>query len=691
MEYKPESKKSEGTEQISHADDIFTPMEKSNNTPTTEAEHKYASKEVFAELIGVNPKTVDWYVERGDLVADENGNIDIAEATNKKFIQRIVEMEQFEPEHLFVNKSELARMLGVTPPAVIQYIEKGRVVFDENFGIDIKDPTNRHFIESFQKGKRKESAQNLVTIPELAERMGISIQTVYRKINEGKLIKNKDGKIDLNNEDNAQFVATYKKTADRPPKAKDEKTQPTQGDNNETGKDKQSGNTESYVEEKGNADEAPEVPTSTSMEELSVTPAVASDTDTPKPEETTPEKITVPKDLMSGIRNPKKGMDINKEIADSFISLGFNEDDVRMVMEEAPEKAQELLDIIDLCRIACVSVDGLSIDTSKIAELALTTFAIDGTIPDIFVSKNGNKIDIAALTESMQKIRDDVGSIASCKGSPIKNYIAVDDDGKITTIYDITGPNANREYAFKAFRRLPVADCLKLGITELHIKSRGFELILNPDIMPADFSMLKTLFEARFGVKVGVINEDSIVERHKKDKSRIHDEIDIEFNRHDEDKSFWISARDPLKYLWFSQDAKYQYFRRDLINLLCDESVWGDSYFRTYHARMRFIDRVILKGNRDNYKGFSLETREDIAKTVKAFDKAIAEYMKNGENYNGEQLMDMTKTLNGNHLSFITTINGVDYTIGVGEDITNDFDRDFYAVSVYTDNDNKKK
>ena len=113
--------------------------------------------------------------------------------------------------------------------------------------------------------------------------------------------------------------------------------------------------------------------------------------------------------------------------------------------------------------------------------------------------------------------------------------------------------------------------------------------------------------------------------------------IDNEFDRTKNGKSIWqYKTKDANGNFIYEDAAIRQYYVKnptDLIDILMDNTIWHGTGFDSYHARLRFLDRIILEEDVGNFDKLGTEIdgiytikTDDIRKKVQNFKKSIRRF-----------------------------------------------------------------
>ena len=213
---------------------IDTPVTETNENPNL------MKISALARYIGCNTSSLQYHIDKGNLLCDPNGFINIATAYNRIFIEkfrkRIAETPRKERsersmttdspiliEGKYITQSALARQLGIAQPTMTYHIQAGNLNYTKGKGIDVKEDTkNIKFIENFQKRKEENNTPkktrkdvykkvdfNQIAGTELADMMCLGQTTILYYIDKGQLVRNEYGKIDLNDPTNIEFIKKY--------------------------------------------------------------------------------------------------------------------------------------------------------------------------------------------------------------------------------------------------------------------------------------------------------------------------------------------------------------------------------------------------------------------------------------------------------------------------------------------------
>lgn len=163
----------------------------------------------LSKELGINQHTIEYHIEKGRLRLNENNNIDLNDEVNRAFIESFNKGER-KPKppkaEIPVTEENVQSILGKLP---LEYcIDNKLLVADENGKIDFDAEPNKTFIE---KCKNKEISVNdyFVTKAEFARRSGNTETTLARAISNGKLKITEDGRLDVNDPLNAEYLKVY--------------------------------------------------------------------------------------------------------------------------------------------------------------------------------------------------------------------------------------------------------------------------------------------------------------------------------------------------------------------------------------------------------------------------------------------------------------------------------------------------
>lgn len=165
------------------------------------------TKEELSEMLGIPVERLSTFVRSGKLIQDFTNKYDLENEVNKAFL------EQKSPQNntSVITRRALSRELGINQHAIDYHIEKGRLRLNENNTIDLNDEVNKAFIESFNKGQRKPKtpeAEIPVTEENIQSVLG-KLPLQYCLDNK-LLVAGKDGKIDFDAEPNKTFIEKCK-------------------------------------------------------------------------------------------------------------------------------------------------------------------------------------------------------------------------------------------------------------------------------------------------------------------------------------------------------------------------------------------------------------------------------------------------------------------------------------------------
>ncbi len=160
---------------------------------------------------------LDFCLERGYLVADEDGSINIENPINKEFLEK-VEKKEISISDFYMSRQDFARMVHQSDITLKKAINNDELYVDSRNGIDISHPKNKAYMEKalanqIAPGKRREvRPEGYVSRKAVANMLGISVASLSRHVQKGYLIEDENG-IDLNNPINKYFIDNYEKGA----------------------------------------------------------------------------------------------------------------------------------------------------------------------------------------------------------------------------------------------------------------------------------------------------------------------------------------------------------------------------------------------------------------------------------------------------------------------------------------------
>lgn len=224
--------------------DINNPQNRAFIDKNTDAENKTQElktpSEIAKTLGYTNGSAIYYYINLGKLIQEENGLININKEPNKSFLLELSINKKTRKRPITTNKTRrqkvdglkdgkfitqtaLAKQLGIAQSTLLYHIMLGHLNYIKGKGIDIKeDEKNITFIKNFQKNtpqtpkvstqsqnKHKEINFNQVNKKEFANMLSLGITTISYYIEKGLVILNKDGKIDLNNPTNQEFIKKF--------------------------------------------------------------------------------------------------------------------------------------------------------------------------------------------------------------------------------------------------------------------------------------------------------------------------------------------------------------------------------------------------------------------------------------------------------------------------------------------------
>jgi len=182
----------------------------------------------------ITPGMMAKYIEEKRFVLDENGNIDPESPQNKAFLDEINSSSLF-------SKEELAELLNIDVKNISGFVRSGQLVRHISNKYEMKDKINTQFLQTknltkeadkliqektehaqtqkAQKEAQREFDEKFATMSAVGKQLDIDINVVKYHISMGHLIKDANGKIDLTNPTNKDFIDNFKK-GERKPKEK---------------------------------------------------------------------------------------------------------------------------------------------------------------------------------------------------------------------------------------------------------------------------------------------------------------------------------------------------------------------------------------------------------------------------------------------------------------------------------------
>lgn len=205
--------------------DISTPK---RGRPPVDPQNPLKSIAYFSKEYGVPLARIKKAIDNGELIWKDK-KIDIRDPKNKEFLEswneQLQKQEAKNPREVraskksfpasFVNASRLAEILGVDSHAVAWRTDKTfYLIKDSETGLyDIEEPHNKFFITKFLEGVKKESELRTFYIPANYSKLQSLLGNIPLQycLDNGLLIKNEEGMIDLFLEHNRMFLEKVKK------------------------------------------------------------------------------------------------------------------------------------------------------------------------------------------------------------------------------------------------------------------------------------------------------------------------------------------------------------------------------------------------------------------------------------------------------------------------------------------------
>lgn len=160
---------------------------------------------------------VEFCLDRGLLVAEEDGSINIENPVNKEFLEK-VEKKEIQNADFYMSRQDFARMVHQSDITLKKAINNDELFVDSRKGIDISHPKNKAYIEKalanqVGPGKRRVvRPEGYVSRKAVANMLGIGVASLSHHVQKGRLIEDENG-IDLNNPINKYFIDNYEKGA----------------------------------------------------------------------------------------------------------------------------------------------------------------------------------------------------------------------------------------------------------------------------------------------------------------------------------------------------------------------------------------------------------------------------------------------------------------------------------------------
>lgn len=211
-------------------------------------EEQLLTIEQLKDLVGITDTSlIYYYTTIGRLNMNKNGLFDLTKEQNQSFIRgespqkhkkrntkrKNITIKRKTAEG-YITQVGLAKQLGISQPTLIWHNTKGHLNYTTKKGYDLSDPLNIYFIQNFVKGeeyvaqdqleneeklnsietellnkKSKEKEIRTLTTTELANLSSLAISAIVKYASQGKIIKDENGKFDIEHPINKKFIEEY--------------------------------------------------------------------------------------------------------------------------------------------------------------------------------------------------------------------------------------------------------------------------------------------------------------------------------------------------------------------------------------------------------------------------------------------------------------------------------------------------
>ena len=173
-----------------------------HNTPAGNVNPNNPIKPIktYADENGISQYMMKKYIELGKITLTPDGKIDSRNPDNIKFVEELNRPS-------LITKEELSAILGISERSLPELVRSGKLVQDISNKYDIENEQNKKYITE----KTTEKDENIITRGRLGKTLGINIHSIDYHIQQGHLRVNADGKIDLTDELNKNFVENFQK------------------------------------------------------------------------------------------------------------------------------------------------------------------------------------------------------------------------------------------------------------------------------------------------------------------------------------------------------------------------------------------------------------------------------------------------------------------------------------------------
>lgn len=161
------------------------------------------SRGELAKALGVNIHSIDHHISKGSLILDEDGLIDLSDPQNKRFCENFKKGTR---KVVPISREELNESFDSN--ALSYFVKNGLLVADEQGNINLSDENNQKFLQRL-KNKEISIDDYVVSIAKFATLTGRTPLTIKRSINKKEIVLNKEGRIDIFATKNAAYLKIY--------------------------------------------------------------------------------------------------------------------------------------------------------------------------------------------------------------------------------------------------------------------------------------------------------------------------------------------------------------------------------------------------------------------------------------------------------------------------------------------------
>ena len=186
---------------------------KAKNSADADSKKELVTKAELARRLDVNAHSIEWHLKEHLVMTDDN-LIDLENPINKRFVQTFKKGTRF-VETLFPpdRYHRLQKVLGKNLP--LDYcLQYGLLTGDNNGVIDILEESNKEFIDKIRTGEL--TYKNFFrSVESYADYLGVHPISVTRALQNGSIVFNESKRIDINNPKNKAFEETVRKAQKR--------------------------------------------------------------------------------------------------------------------------------------------------------------------------------------------------------------------------------------------------------------------------------------------------------------------------------------------------------------------------------------------------------------------------------------------------------------------------------------------